>query len=100
VVSVAAREGLPASWLADCQLRPRTGGEDFQRGPRSIPRSLKKQYQALGVRGRARSGPLVYAGDRLVFVPGLGIDARSLRTEGADLRCLHWEPDPGGVAPD
>lgn len=97
VVSVAAREGVPARWLANCQLRPRIGGEDFQRSPRSIPRSLKKQYQAMGVRGSARSGPLVYAGDQLLFVSGLGMDARGLRNEGDDLLWLQWDPDPASV---
>ena len=100
VVSVAEGQGVPASWLAGCDLRPRSGGEDFQRSQRSAPRSLKKQYQALGIREHARTGPLVYFGNRLLFVPGLGMDARCLHAEGDDLRSLHWEPDPCSVVLD
>ena len=66
-------------------LRPvaRGGGERFQRTPGSTPRSLKKAFQAQGVPAWARAAPLFYDGDALVFVPGLGIDARARAAEGA-----------------
>ena len=57
-------------------------------------RSLKKQYQALGVPAWARHGPLLLSGDALVFVPGLGIDARALAAPGEPQLALHWEPAP------
>jgi tRNA(Ile)-lysidine synthase len=88
--------GVPASALKACTLRAREGGEQFQRAPRGTPRSLKKQYQAAGIAAWERDGPLVYAGDTLLFVPGLGIDARWLPAarplHGLTLR---WHADRG-----
>jgi tRNA(Ile)-lysidine synthase len=78
-----AAHGVPAGALKACTLRARRGGEQFQRAPRSTPRSLKKQYQAAGIAEWQREGPLVYAHGRLLFVPGLGIDARWLTAERA-----------------
>ena len=45
-----------------------------------------------------RDGPLLYAGEQLVFVPGLGVDARVPvavpRGKGSvTLRMLRWLPD-------
>ena len=88
----------PARVLKACTLRSRVGGEQFQRAPLSTPRSLKKQYQDAGIAAWQRDGPLVYADGRLLFVPGLGIDARWL--SGAHTRrglALHWRPDRGAV---
>ena len=82
-VSRVARGGVAASALKVCTLRARRGGEQFQARPRSVPRSLKKQYQAAGAPAWARDGPLVYVGDQLLFVPGLGFDARALAAHGA-----------------
>jgi tRNA(Ile)-lysidine synthase len=84
--------GVPAGALKTCTLRTRAGGEQFQRAPRSTPRSLKKQYQAAGIDAWQRDGPLVYAEGKLLFVPGLGIDARWVKTEGRGLT-LHWHAD-------
>jgi tRNA(Ile)-lysidine synthase len=86
--------GVPAAALKACTLRAREGGEQFQRAPRSTPRSLKKQYQAAGIAPWQREGPLVFADDKLLFVPGLGLDARWLpddrRARGLT---LHWHAD-------
>ena len=46
-------------------------------GPGRPPRCLRKQFQAAGVPAWARDVPLFWAGEQLVFVPGLGIDARA-----------------------
>ena len=87
-----AAPGVAPSVLKACTLRAREGGEQFQRAPRSTPRSLKKQYQAAGIAAWQREGPLVYAEGRLLFVPGLGIDARWLgAARGLTLR---WHADP------
>jgi tRNA(Ile)-lysidine synthase len=91
-------EGVPGSVLRACTLRTRVGGEQFQRAPLSTPRSLKKQYQDAGIAAWQREGPLVYADGRLLFVPGLGIDARWL--SGGHTRpglTLHWRSDRGAV---
>jgi tRNA(Ile)-lysidine synthase len=89
-VARAAR-GVPPSALKACVLRVREGGEQFQSAPRSTPRSLKKQYQAAGIPAWQRDGPLVYADGVLLFVPGLGVDAR--RLGAARGLVLRWHPD-------
>lgn len=86
----AAQGGAPAAALRNAVLRPRQGGERFQAAPGAMPRSLKKQYQAAGVAAWAREGPLVFAGERLLFVPGLGIDVRAAQWPGDDRRMLRW----------
>jgi tRNA(Ile)-lysidine synthase len=86
--------GLPGTVLKACTLRTRVGGEQFQRAPLSTPRSLKKQYQDAGIAAWQRDGPLVYVDGCLLFVPGLGLDARWL--SGTHTRrglTLHWRSD-------
>lgn len=90
-VSTAAGQGVPAQWLVQADLRQREGGEQFQRALRSTPRSLKKQFQAAGVPSWERDGPLVFAGAQLLFVPGLGIDARVLAPGSEATRQLQWK---------
>jgi tRNA(Ile)-lysidine synthase len=85
--------GVDALHLGECELRARSGGERFQRTPGSPPRSLKKQFQALGVPAWQRDGPLLYCAGRLLFVPGLGIDARWLAPDDAAKIALQWLPD-------
>ena len=85
------REGGAAPvWLAQAQARPRAGGERFQAGPGRPPRSLKKQYQAAGVAGWERDGPLVFSRGQLVYAPGLGLDARVLALPGQPQLRLTW----------
>jgi tRNA(Ile)-lysidine synthase len=87
------RGGLEPERLRQCELRARAGGEQFQRSLRSVPRSLKKQFQAAGVPAWRRDGPLVFDGAELLYVPGLGIDARA-RADGAKrLLDLRWLAD-------
>jgi tRNA(Ile)-lysidine synthase len=87
--------GVLPQWLHHLQLRPRSGAERFQARAGSPPRSLKKQFQAAGVPAWAREGPLVYAGDRLLYVPGLGTDARCLAPAGAEQWRLEWRRGQG-----
>jgi tRNA(Ile)-lysidine synthase len=84
--------GVPLAWLAHLELRERRGGEQFQSGIHRPPRSLKKQFQDAGVPMWERSGPLVYSGGQLVFVPGLGLDARVIGLPGQPLVSLRWVP--------
>ena len=86
--------GVPLAWLAHLELRPRAGAEKFQAGIGRPPRGLKKQYQDAGVPVWERTGPLVYSGGQLVFVPGLGIDARVIGLPGQALVNLRWRPLP------
>ncbi len=82
--------GVPVAWLAHLELRVRSGGEQFQAGTGRPPRSLKKQYQAAAQPSWTRAGPLVYSGGQLIFVPGLGIDARVRASAGVPQLELHW----------
>ncbi len=84
--------GVPLAWLAHLDLQPRSGAERFQAGIGRPPRSLKLQFQAAGVPAWERDGPLVYSGGQLVFVPGLGLDARVVGLPGQALVTLNWVP--------
>lgn len=88
-----AADGVPAALLRSCRLAARQGGERWQAQPRSTPRSLKKQYQAAAIPAAQRAGPLVYDADRLVFAPGLGLDARVRAPGCAGTLGLRWRPD-------
>jgi tRNA(Ile)-lysidine synthase len=84
--------GVPAVLLKACRVIARRGRERWQMHPRSTPRSLKKQYQAAGIAAWQRDGPLLYVGAQLVFVPGLGLDARVCvqACAGRRLLAVHW----------
>jgi tRNA(Ile)-lysidine synthase len=87
--------GVALAVLRDAQWRARSGGERFQRAAGTPPRSLKKQFQAAGVPAWQRDAPLLFSADgRLLFVPGLGIDARALAAPGEAQCALAWVP-PG-----
>jgi tRNA(Ile)-lysidine synthase len=92
LMATRVREGgVPTAWLAQLELRPRSGGEQFMAGIGRPARSLKKQYQAADLPAWQRDGPLVYSGGQLVFVPGLGIDARVQAAPGQPQLGLHWQ---------
>jgi len=86
--------GVPLAWLAHLDLRAREGGEQFQAGFNRPARSLKKQFQAAGVPQWEREGPLVFSGGQLVFVPGLGLDARVIGLPGQALVTMRWVAGP------
>lgn len=85
--------GLAPQQLARCELRARRGGERFQRAASCPPRSLKKQFQGCGVPAWQRGGPLLYEAQQLLYVPGLGIDARAQAPRGSPMLGLRWLPD-------
>jgi tRNA(Ile)-lysidine synthase len=91
--SVAVEQGgIALDLLRDARWRARCGGERFQRAPGTPPRSLKKQFQAAGVPAWQRDAPLLFSADgRLLFVPGLGIDARALAATGEAQVALSWK---------
>lgn len=93
VVEPVAEGGVTAALLQDLTLCARRGGEQFQRRPRSAIRSLKKAYQEAGVPAWQRAGPLLYSGERLLFVAGLGLDARLWASPGEPQFELRWLPD-------
>jgi len=83
--------GVGPEVLRQAQLRPRTGGEQFQAHARGFPRSLKKAWQSAGVDVAGRQGPLLFSEADLLWVPGLGFDARRLAAQGPQL-ALDWLP--------
>jgi tRNA(Ile)-lysidine synthase len=86
--------GLPLALLQGAQWRARAGAERFQRAAGTPPRSLKKQFQAAGVPAWSRDAPLLFAADgTLLFVPGLGTDARALAAPGTPRVVLEWLRD-------
>ncbi|MEO6032618.1 MAG: tRNA lysidine(34) synthetase TilS [Burkholderiaceae bacterium] len=91
LVERVTEDGVPLAWLAHLQLRARAGAESFQAAIGRPPRSLKKQYQAAGLPAWQREGPLVFSGGQLVFVPGLGLDARVIGLPGTALVNLDWQ---------
>lgn len=91
-VARTRQAGVAVETLAEVEVRSRVGGERFQRAPASLPRSLKKQYQALRVPAWLRVDPLLFVGGELLFVPGLGVDARRLAEPGRPQMSLRWEP--------
>jgi tRNA(Ile)-lysidine synthase len=95
-LALAADPGaVPLSRLANVQARPRQGGEQFQVRTGILPRSLKKQYQSAGVPTWQRIGPVLWCNERVLFVPGLGVDACWLRSDvdnpGEPLCRLQWQ---------
>lgn len=92
-VFATADRGVAPHRLAQVEARVRAGGERFMLNPAGGARSLKKQWQSQGVPAEGRDGPLVYGGDgELLFVPGLGIDARAWAPAGVPQWGLRWLP--------
>lgn len=85
--------GVPADALAAAEVRPRLGGERFAMGPGRLARCLKKQFQAASVPRWLRGGPLVFGANGIVFVAGLGLDARACSWPGAPRVQLRWLAD-------
>jgi tRNA(Ile)-lysidine synthase len=84
--------GIPVATASRLTLRARAPGDRFQAGPTRPPRSLKLQYQAAGVPEWLRHGPLACHDGVPVYVPGLGIDARTLARPGEPQLSLRWLP--------
>lgn len=86
--------GVPWSALQHMRVAPREAGAQFQAGPGRPARSLKKQFQQAAVPAWLRQGPLCWRGDSVLFVPGLGMDARHWAAAGEPQWALQWVPDP------
>jgi len=86
--------GVAAGQLQAVIVHARSGGERFRFAPKAAARSLKKQFQAREVPAWARSAPLLSSPEgRLIFVPGLGIDAAFQAPPGTPQLGLDWQPD-------
>jgi tRNA(Ile)-lysidine synthase len=85
-------EGFDARWLGaePLQLRPRTGGERFKPHPTRPSKRLKQIFQEARIPEYQRSAlPLVWRDGRLIYVAGIGPDARLLVAEGDRVR-IDW----------
>jgi tRNA(Ile)-lysidine synthase len=72
-------------------IRLRAGGERLQLDPRRPRRTLKNLFQEAGVPPWERERlPLLFSGNDLVWVPGLGIDARFQAGAGAPGLVPEW----------
>lgn len=75
---------------AGLQIALRKGGERLQPDARRPRRSLKNLFQEAGVPEWERQRlPLLYCGDALVWVPGIGVDAAF----HAPLHTRGWHPE-------
>ncbi len=85
--------------MAPVTVRLREGGERLQPDAKRPRRSLKNLLQEARLPPWLRASlPLLYCGDALVYVPGIGIDTGfdAQRGEPAIEPC--WEPRPSGIA--
>jgi tRNA(Ile)-lysidine synthase len=81
--------------LAKCTLvvRSRTGGERLALQPGGTPRALKSLLQASALPAWERAAlPLLFCDDRLVAVPGIGIDAAFRAARGSAALAITWAP--------
>jgi tRNA(Ile)-lysidine synthase len=91
----AETEGFEADWLraAPLQLRGRGGGERFRPHPLRPSKTLKRLFQEAGVAEFERAAlPLIWRDGRLIYVAGLGADARLVDAGGERIR-IEWQPD-------
>ncbi|MBN3816197.1 tRNA lysidine(34) synthetase TilS, partial [Paraburkholderia sp. Se-20369] len=88
-------DAVPETLLraAPLVVRARAGGERMRVAPGAPGRTLKNLFQERGVPAWQRDVPLLFAGDRLLYVPRLGVN----RDGGADgdgaWRRIEWRPD-------
>jgi len=76
-------------------VRLRSGGERLQPDAKRPRRTLKNLFQEAGVPPWQRERlPLLFSGDDLVWVPGLGIDARFQAPAGVQGLLPEWRPAP------
>jgi tRNA(Ile)-lysidine synthase len=77
-------------------VRLRAGGERLQPDPRRPRRTLKNLFQEAGVPPWQRERlPLLFSGDDLVWVPGVGIDARFQAARGTQGLVPEWRAREG-----
>lgn len=73
------------------QLRLRRGGERLQPDARRPRRTLKNLFQEAGLPSWQRDRlPLLFCGEDLVWVPGIGVDARYRAPSGAAGLVVRW----------
>jgi tRNA(Ile)-lysidine synthase len=94
--------GMAASLLARglVTLRSRAGGERLQLAANRPRRAVKKLLQDAGVPPWQRQAlPLVWCGERLAAVPGVGIDLAFQAATGETGWAIDWRPATRGGKP-
>ena len=91
-VDAVERGGIPVRTAMHLELRARAPRDRFQAGAGRPARSLKLQFQARGIAPALRAGPIADRDGIVVYVPGLGIDARALAAEGEAQVSIRWLP--------
>ncbi|CAN0621886.1 tRNA(Ile)-lysidine synthase [Burkholderia multivorans] len=88
-------DAVPETLLRAAPLvaRAREGGERLRAEPSRPSRTLKNLFQERGVPAWQRDVPLLYAGGRLLYVPGLGVNSGGAAAGGAAWRRIEWRPD-------
>ena len=92
----AAAPGFDPDWLRErpLEVRARTGGERFKPHALRPSKRLKHLFQEAGVPEFARAAlPLLWRDGRLIFVAGLGGDARWVEP-GAGRVAIEWAGEP------
>ncbi|MEO8508640.1 MAG: tRNA lysidine(34) synthetase TilS [Betaproteobacteria bacterium] len=95
VFARALGSGLDAERLGQAQVRvrARAGGERFQLAPDRPRRALKAILRDAGIPVWDRASlPLVFCGDRLVAVAGVGVDAGFRAPPGSPGLTVGWHP--------
>ena len=81
---------------APVTVRARRGGERLTLGPGRPRRALKSLLQDAGLATWERAAlPLVFCGDALAAVPGIGVDVAFQAAPGSDGLALRWTPTAG-----
>ena len=89
--------GFDAVWLRamPLALRGRAGGERFKPAALRPSKTLKRLFQEAEIPEFDRTRlPLVWRGESLIYVAGLGADVRFIEREAGRIR-LEWRPDRG-----
>ena len=92
-----SRQGIDRSLLQKqaFHVRLRSGGERLRPEAQGPSRTLKNLFQEAGVPPWERERlPLLYCGTRLVWVPGLGVDAAFVSAGRAPGILPEWRPFP------
>lgn len=88
-VNAKSREpGLPTQWVEEAlingliEVRPRVGSEKIQIKPNSPRKSLKNLYQEADIPPWQRQAPLLFIGQELIAVAGVGVSYPQLVHSG------------------
>ena len=81
--------------MAPVAIRPRTGGERLQLAAGRPRRAVKSLLQEAALPPwERRALPLVWCGDALAMVPGVGVDVAFAAPPGGPGITVAWHPYP------